>query len=163
MAFLDSLWSPASEYHQHLVVKQLRQYLECEWGVCGAVGQFQPERVQVKGQLQVDESCQAVTVDVPQQTNDFDCGIYAWGLALRLLVGLIRPEVLEFVHLGWPEWLFVGRSQLLQQPWRLLALGRQTLKLQVRAFACHSGAAGGRVAAAALATCCDEAEGGGCG
>lgn len=95
VAFLDSLYSTSSESRQETVVQKLCQYLECEWRVCGAVGTFQASRVQ------------AVVVDVPQQTNNFDCGIY----------------VLEFV------------LQLLQHPWRLAALGQHKVTFQVCADA----------------------------
>eukprot|EP00435_Cladocopium_sp_Y103_P068585 s1080_g31.t2 len=95
VAFLDSLYSTSCESRQETVVKKLCEYLECEWRVCGAVGTFQASRVQ------------AVAVDVPQQTNNFDCGIY----------------VLEFV------------LQLLQHPWRLAALGQRKVTFQVCADA----------------------------
>lgn len=73
-------------------MKKLCQYLECEWRVCGAVGTFQSSRVEVQffqplisGKFPrirrhvlpaIVSHLQAVAVEVPQQTNNFDCGIY---------------------------------------------------------------------------------------
>ncbi|CAJ1435520.1 unnamed protein product, partial [Effrenium voratum] len=91
IAFLDSLRAPGSQAREEAVVKTLRQYLQCEWSDCGEAGCFRPERVK------------AVPIHVPQQPNDFDCGIY----------------VLEFV------------LQLLQRPWRLTALGKRPVNFQV--------------------------------
>ncbi|CAE6972285.1 SENP7 [Symbiodinium natans] len=66
VAFLDSLRSPANEKHEVVALQKLKQYLRSEWMDCaGPLGScFDEQRVQ------------AVTINVPQQSNFSDCGIY---------------------------------------------------------------------------------------
>ncbi|OLP95566.1 putative ubiquitin-like-specific protease 2A [Symbiodinium microadriaticum] len=67
VAFLDSLRSPSSEKHEAVVLHKLKSYLRSEWQDCTPLStSFDEGRIQ------------AVAIDVPQQQNSSDCGIYAW-------------------------------------------------------------------------------------
>eukprot|EP00928_Gymnodinium_smaydae_P057115 TRINITY_DN40392_c0_g1_i1.p1 TRINITY_DN40392_c0_g1~~TRINITY_DN40392_c0_g1_i1.p1 ORF type:complete len:645 (-),score=154.18 TRINITY_DN40392_c0_g1_i1:92-1897(-) len=76
VAFLDSLAScdeSATSAREERVLGLLREYLASEWTECFGVGFY-------------DSSTLAgVRVDVPQQPNGADCGIYVLEFALKLL------------------------------------------------------------------------------
>ncbi|CAE7949248.1 Senp7 [Symbiodinium sp. KB8] len=93
VAFLDSLRSPSSEKHEAVVLHKLKSYLRSEWQDCTPLStSFDEGRIQ------------AVAIDVPQQQNSSDCGIY----------------VLEFM------------LQLLCHPGKLASLGRDPLAVELQ-------------------------------
>lgn len=93
VAFLDSLRSSSSETREAVVLRKLKSYLRSEWQDCTPLSaSFDEGRIQ------------AVAIDVPQQQNSSDCGIY----------------VLEFV------------LQLLCHPGKLASLGRDPLTLELQ-------------------------------